>query len=238
MSATNAQLPTTRRVRRAAAPSASSAVAEPAADVPLALGRARARTPRAARARRSRTRSCRRPRSTSHFHGRSFAISVARMRMETIQRRVVRRAQRLERDVDDERAEDDAAEAAGAAEDQHRVDGDQQRRVEVGGEDGRVQRGEERAGEAARPRAATRTRRASAGSRACPSARPRASPRAATATRGRCARSSSEVDGERARRGRRRARRRSTPRDRARGCSPTKWKLSMSAIPFGPPVTS
>ena len=62
-------------------------------------------------------------------------------------RRVVRRAQHLERDVDDERAEDDAAEAAGAAEDQHRVDGDQQRHVEVGGEDGRVERGEERAGE-------------------------------------------------------------------------------------------
>ena len=61
---------------------------------------------------------------------------------------MVRGAQHLERDVDDERAEDHAAERAGAAEDQDRVDHDQHRRVEVAREDRRVERGEERPGEA------------------------------------------------------------------------------------------
>ena len=57
---------------------------------------------------------------------------------------VTRLAQRLEQDADDHGAEHDARLAAGAAEDDHRVDRDQQRELEVLREDAPVQRGRER----------------------------------------------------------------------------------------------
>ena len=235
-SATNAQLPTTRAFGRQRHP-VRERVAEPAADVAVALGRARPERRERARARRSRTRPCRRARPRATATAAASRSASRATRMVDDPRRVVRRPQRLERDVDDERAEDDAAEAAGAAEDQHRVDGDQQRHVEVGGEDGRVQRGEERAGEPGDAGAARERDRASAGSRACPSSRPRASPRAATARRGPCAtrsrgRRPTSIDEEEAERGV------EVARDRARASRPKKWNGSMSAIPFGPPVRS
>ena len=55
--------------------------------------------------------------------------------------------EQLEQDADDDRAEDDAGLAALAAEDDHRVDGDQEHEVELEREHGRVRRREQRPGQ-------------------------------------------------------------------------------------------
>ena len=102
-----------------------------------------ARARRGSRARRSRRRPCRRTRSRATARGGGGRRGRERDD-EDDPGRVVRRAQQLERDVDEQRAHDHPAEAAGAAEDQHRVDRDQQRRVEVAREHGRVERREQR----------------------------------------------------------------------------------------------
>ena len=57
-------------------------------------------------------------------------------------------AQHLQRHVHHDRPEDRTGQRPRAAEDDHRVDRDQQRHVEVGGEDARVERGEQRPREA------------------------------------------------------------------------------------------
>ncbi len=67
--------------------------------------------------------------------------------------RVAGVAEHLEQDADDDRAEHDPGLAAGAAEDDHRVDGDQQRELEVLREDAAVERRGERARERRRPTA-------------------------------------------------------------------------------------
>ena len=54
--------------------------------------------------------------------------------------RLVRVAQQLEQRPDHERAEHDAAHAPGAAEDDHRVDGDQQHEIEGQRQDARAER--------------------------------------------------------------------------------------------------
>ena len=65
---------------------------------------------------------------------------------------VVGVAKQLEHDVDRDRADHDPRDAAGTAEDHHRVDGDQQRQVEVRREDAELDRGEDRARETRRRR--------------------------------------------------------------------------------------